>query len=304
MATRASPARNSCQPATDARFDAERPQQVEQQLAAAGRFRRQQHAARMRGEPRGEAADRLLAARVEARRPGPRVVPQSHRLDAGPPASPAAAPPSSSWPARAGGRRSTPPAAGTSRPGRAPDARCRSGAPRSAPRCRARRAAARASCSAGSATTAPVGQVVEQARGRLEEQRQVVLDAGRREALADVAVQRHARQVALEARAEAAAEVADRVRREAELARRQQLEALEPLARALRVGVEAADAVDLPVEQVDAQRRLAAHREHVEQRAADRELAGRRHLRHARVAGRGQAQPERLEVERLRRRRA
>ena len=42
--------------------------------------------------------------------------------------------------------------------------------------------------------------------------------------VAHVAVQRHARQVALEARAVAAAEVADRVRREAELARRQQLE--------------------------------------------------------------------------------
>ena len=43
--------------------------------------------------------------------------------------------------------------------------------------------------------------------------------------------------------------------------------------RALRLRVEAADAVDLVVEQVDAQRRFAAHREDVEQRAADREIA-------------------------------
>ena len=59
---------------------------------------------------------------------------------------------------------------------------------------------------------------------------------------------RHAREVALEARAEAAPEVLDRVGRQAELARRQQLDPLEPAGRALRLGVETADAVDLAVE--------------------------------------------------------
>jgi hypothetical protein len=37
--------------------------------------------------------------------------------------------------------------------------------------------------------------------------------------------------------------------------------------------------------------------ENVEERAADREIAGLRYLRHARVAGTGQAQAECLEVE-------
>ena len=54
-------------------------------------------------------------------------------------------------------------------------------------------------------------QVVEQRGGTVEEQRQVVLDASRGETLADVAIERHARQVALEARAETAPEVLDRV---------------------------------------------------------------------------------------------
>ena len=142
-------------------------------------------------------------------------------------------------------------------------------------------------------------QVVEQ-RGRvLEEERQVVLDACRREAFADVAVERHARQVALETRAEATPEVLDRLGRQAELARGQQVEPRQLLERALRLGVEAADAVDDVVEQVDAQRRVAAHREHVEQRAADREVARFGHLRHARVARAREPQPELLEVERL-----
>jgi hypothetical protein len=145
----------------------------------------------------------------------------------------------------------------------------------------------------------PVGQVIEQARRGLEEQRQVVLDARRGEAFADVAVQRHPRQVALESRAEAATEVLDRVGGEAELAGRQQVEPVQAGTGALRIRIEAADAVDLSVEQVDAQRRLAAHRKDVEQRAADRELSRGCHLGHARVARRGQAQPELFEVEDL-----
>ena len=142
-------------------------------------------------------------------------------------------------------------------------------------------------------------QVIEQRGGLLEEQRQVVLDAGRGETLADVAIERHARQVALEARAEAPPEVLDRLGRQAELAGRQQVEPRQLFERALRFGVEAADAVDDVVEQVDPQRRFAAHRKHVEQRATDGEVAGFAHLRHARVAGAGEAQAELLEVQRL-----
>ena len=278
----------------DARLDAERPQQVEQQFAATGGFRGQQHPPRMRGEPLGERPDRFLASYVEAR--GRRLAgAEIHRLDAG-------------------------------------DRLTRAGAAEQqlAARARGRRPLGRRQAQLGWGehrvldVVAPllvarldgapglgqpivvvrrerdhraVGEVVEEARGRLEEQRQVVLDSRRRESLAHVAVQRHAREVALEARAVAAAEVADRFRREAEFARREQLEPREAVARALGVRVEAADAVHLPVEQVDAQWRLAAHRKNVEERAADGELAGGRDLRHAGVAGRRQARAKCLEVE-------
>ncbi len=141
------------------------------------------------------------------------------------------------------------------------------------------------------------GQVIEQRCGPFEEQRQVVLDARRCEAFADVAVQRHARQVALEARAEAPAEILDCFRCKREFARRQQVQPLEPGRRPLRLGVEAADAVDDVVEEVDAQRCVGPHREDVEQRAANREVARLAHLRHARVTRTGEAQPELLEVE-------
>ena len=142
-------------------------------------------------------------------------------------------------------------------------------------------------------------QVVEQRGGLLEEQRQVVLDAGGCEAFADVAVQRHPREIALETGAEAPPEILDGLGRQAELARGEQVEALQFLDGTLRFGVEAADAVDDVVEEVDAQGRLAAHREHVEQRAADCKVAGLRDLRHARVARTRQAQPELFELERF-----
>ena len=58
-------------------------------------------------------------------------------------------------------------------------------------------------------------QVVEQRRGRLEEQRQVELDPRRREPLAHAAVDAGCGRLALEARAEAAAEILDRLRRRA-----------------------------------------------------------------------------------------
>ena len=107
---------------------------------------------------------------------------------------------------------------------RAPDARCRSGVPRSVPR---------SWPGAGERRFGRLGQdedrlsrqVVEQRRRAIVEQRQVVLDTGRREPFADVAIHRHARQIAFEPRAETAPEFADRIGREAELARRQQIDA-------------------------------------------------------------------------------
>ncbi len=65
-------------------------------------------------------------------------------------------------------------------------------------------------------------QVVGKSRGALEEQRQVVLDAARRDAVADVLVERRLRRVALEHFAEAAAEAGARRFVQRKFARRQQ----------------------------------------------------------------------------------
>ncbi len=141
------------------------------------------------------------------------------------------------------------------------------------------------------------GQVVEQARRLVEEQWQVVLDAGRGQTFAHVAVERHACQVAFEARPEAASESTHRFRPKTELAGREQVDARQVLTGALCLGVEAAHALHPQVHQVDAQRNLAAHREHVEQRAADGEFTWSADLGHACISGRSEPQPERGEVE-------
>ena len=89
---------------------------------------------------------------------------------------------------------------------------------------------------------------------RLEEQRQVVLDAGRREAVADVPIDGAAARVALEALAIALAKRLDRVGIERELARGQQRDALEPLAERCVSGSKVRMRLDLVVEEVDAKR--------------------------------------------------
>ena len=142
-------------------------------------------------------------------------------------------------------------------------------------------------------------QMIEQGRRRLEEQRQVELDARGRVTLADAAVDARARRIALEAHAEAPAEFLHRIGIERQLARRQQPHLLDRLERALGVWVEAADRLDLIVEQVDAQRFVRAHRKDIEQRAAHGELPGAAHLADAGVTGVDQAGTERLEIEPL-----
>jgi hypothetical protein len=109
------------------------------------------------------------------------------------------------------------------------------------------------------------GQVVEQRRGRIEEQRLIELHARRRQPLAHRAVDGALVRISLEARAVAAAKILYRLSVERHLTRRQEPHALECIKRALRLGVEAANGLDLVVEQVDAQRRGGAHGIHVEE---------------------------------------
>jgi len=143
------------------------------------------------------------------------------------------------------------------------------------------------------------GQVVEERSGLVEEERQIELDARRSEALAHRAIHARAGRIAFEARPEAAPERTHRFGVERELARGQETYLLQGVERTLRVGIEAPDRLDLLAEEIDAQRRLDAHREHVEQRAAHRELAGGRHLTDRRVAGLDQSLAKAFERQRL-----
>ena len=128
-------------------------------------------------------------------------------------------------------------------------------------------------------------QVVEQRGGFVEEQRQVVLDAGRRHAVADVLVDRRAARVAFEGLAPAAAEGRARGFVERKLAAGQEAHVAYRVEAALRVRVERADRVDLVVEQVDPVRQRRLHRVQVDQRAAHAVFAGPHDLAHVLVAG-------------------
>ena len=142
-------------------------------------------------------------------------------------------------------------------------------------------------------------QVIEQAGGVLVEQRQVVLDTAGHLALADIAVDQAALRIAFKGFAPGRTKAGDGFFVDRKLARRQHRDLLELVLGALGFGVKAADRVDLVVEQIDAQRGFAAHREQVDQRAAHRKLAVRHDLRDSVVAGVFQATAEGIKVQLL-----
>ena len=122
------------------------------------------------------------------------------------------------------------------------------------------------------------GQVVEEGGGLVEEQRQVVFDAAGGDAVADVAVQRHARGIAVEALAPATPEGRACCFVQRELAAGQQLDGLDRIQAALGVGVEGAQAVQFVVEEVQPVGQRRAHREQVDEAATHRVFTGAQHL--------------------------
>ena len=122
--------------------------------------------------------------------------------------------------------------------------------------------------------TASSGEMIEQGRQPLLEQRQPMLHAGEAAALADRLVERIAGRGGAEGLAIAAAEALDRFLVEQRFGRGQQGEAVDPAGGALVGGVEAADAFDLVAEEIEPQRLFLARREQIDQPAADGELAG------------------------------
>ena len=139
-------------------------------------------------------------------------------------------------------------------------------------------------------------QVVEQRRRLFEEQRQEVLDALRRDAVADVLVDARSARIAFDPVAPAAAERLPRRFVDRELPARQQADVRDRIQAALRVRIERPDRLQPVIEQVEPVRQRRTHREQVEQSAADRELARRDHLRNVLVAGKHELGPQRLDV--------
>ena len=143
----------------------------------------------------------------------------------------------------------------------------------------------RAQCALAQYAQYVVAEIIEQGCRVREEQRQVVLDPGRGTALLQVLVQRTAARIDVEALAQQVAEGARCGVIQRELARRKQAHGVDLVQGTLRFRIEAADRIDLLVQEFDPVRLGRAHRIHVEQRAAHREIARVEHLRHVAVAG-------------------
>ena len=140
-------------------------------------------------------------------------------------------------------------------------------------------------------------QIVGKCCGGLEEQRQVVLDAGGRDPAGDVLVQRRLRRITFEYFAEATPEPRSTAVIERKLASRKQAHFGHRIDGALAVDVERANRLDLVVEEVDAIRQRAAHRKQIDQSAANAVFAGRDHLRHVGVAGERQLRAQPIDIE-------
>ena len=142
-------------------------------------------------------------------------------------------------------------------------------------------------------------QIVGQ-RGRLlEKERQIVFDARRQDPVADVAVDEAFARIACKARAPALPEARDGLGRHGEFVARKQPDLVDGLHGALRLDVEPADRLDLVVEEVEAEGPVGAHREDVDDAAANGEFTRREHLLDACVACGGEVRAKALDRERV-----
>ncbi len=145
----------------------------------------------------------------------------------------------------------------------------------------------------------PLVQIIEQRCGLGEEHRQVILDARRRQPGFQVLVQRAAPGIHVEAFAQAGQHALDAGIVHRYFAARQHLDRVHLVQRTLRFRVEHADRIDILIQQLDPQWRVRAHREHVEQAAADGKVARVHHLRDIAVAGAFQAALFRIQIQPL-----
>nr|BFE90028.1 hypothetical protein GCM10020185_05640 [Pseudomonas brassicacearum subsp. brassicacearum] len=145
-----------------------------------------------------------------------------------------------------------------------------------------------------------LGQVIEQGGGFFEKkQRQVVLDTGGRDPAAQVLEDRAAPEIHIEALAKARLEAGHGIFLQRELLGWQQADRLHFVDGPLVFRVEGAQGLDFVIEQVDAIRQFAAHREQVDQGAAYRELAMLVHRVDAAIATGLKARAHLLDIELL-----
>ena len=128
-------------------------------------------------------------------------------------------------------------------------------------------------------------QVVEQRRGALEKQRQVILDPRWGIATADFLVNARLGRVALEAVAETLAKMRLTLLVQRKLTRGQQADFRHGIQCALGVHVKRGDGFDLVVKQINAVGQHAPHRKQVNDAPPDAEFAGRQHLLDMAVPG-------------------
>ena len=128
-------------------------------------------------------------------------------------------------------------------------------------------------------------QVVEQGRGLLEKEWQVILDAGGHDAVRDVLVEGNTGGVTFKEIPEALAEGGAAKLAGGHFARRQQADFGNGEKRALAVDIEAAQRLDFVVEQFDPVGQLSPHREEIDQATAYTVFAGRNDLRDVLVTG-------------------
>ena len=117
------------------------------------------------------------------------------------------------------------------------------------------------------------GQVIEYGTAALKKKRQVVLRAAGHPAGADFGEGGAEIGVPVETLEPRHLETVGRVAADRELPCGHQFDLLDAVHRALGFRVKSPQGFDLIIEQIDAIGRVAAHREHIQQRAADRELA-------------------------------
>ena len=129
-----------------------------------------------------------------------------------------------------------------------------------------------------------VAKMVEQGRQPLLEQGQPMVDAGDAAPVRHRLVERVAGRIGAEQFAIGRAEALDAVLVEQGLGRRQQGEAVDPVDAALGGGIEAAHALDLVAEEIEAQRLFFARGKQVDDAAAHGELAGIAHRLGAAIA--------------------